>query len=195
MNRTRTWILGLALILAMGSSSCRIFHRPAKAAAPQPPKPAPQPSIYTVPPPQPKPEMAATPPDLPPSAPDLTQLPAETPEIPPPPKKRVARRRPEPDVKPAEPEPDLPVPELEQILTPQQQQEYNQSIDFSIKRAQRNIASLNGRRLNQGQIVSLERIKTFINQALNARNSDLLRAKNLAERADVLAEDLLRSVQ
>lgn len=93
------------------------------------------------------------------------------------------------------PEPPPPVPDLEQILTAQQQQEYNQAIDRSIDRARRNLAALGGRRLNPEQTLAVERIKTFIQQALEARKTDLLRAKSLAERADVLAEDLLRSIQ
>jgi hypothetical protein len=93
------------------------------------------------------------------------------------------------------PEPPPPVPDLGQILTAQQQQEYNQAIDRSIDRAQRNLAALGGRRLNPEQTLAVERIKTFIQQALEARKADLLRAKSLAERADVLAEDLLRSIQ
>jgi hypothetical protein len=87
------------------------------------------------------------------------------------------------------------LPQLEQLLTAEQQAEYNSVIDRSIEKAQRSIARLNGRHLNPGQNTSMERIKAFIVQALDARKTDLVRAKNLAERADVLAEDLLRSAQ
>jgi outer membrane biosynthesis protein TonB len=141
---------------------------------------------------------------VPPGQPNLgQQLPVPEPKLPVPPKKPVSRK-PAPKSAPAPPpapaqepvtEPAPPVPDLEQILTPQQQQEYNQAIDRSIDRAQRNLAALGGRRLNPEQTLAVERIKTFIQQALEARKTDLLRAKSLAERADVLAEDLLRSVQ
>jgi hypothetical protein len=80
-------------------------------------------------------------------------------------------------------------------LTPQQQQEYNQAIDRCVYRAQRNLAVLAGRRLNPEQTLAVQRIQTFIQQALDSRTTDLIRARSLAERADVLAEDLLRTIQ
>jgi hypothetical protein len=84
---------------------------------------------------------------------------------------------------------------LEQILTPQQQKAYNDEIDRNVSRAQRTLAALGGRRLNGEQQTYLERIRAFLKQADEARKTDLFRAKNLAERASLLADDLLRSVQ
>ena len=86
-------------------------------------------------------------------------------------------------------------PQLEQILTPQQQKAYNEEIDRNISRAQRTLAALGDRSLNSEQQTYLERIRAFLKQAENARKSDLFRARNLAERASLLAADLLRSVQ
>lgn len=200
MTSTRALVLALALTLALGSSSCRLFRRSAKAVPPPPPPPALS-KTSTAPP---KPAETPPPPELPPGQPNLGQpLPAQAPKLPAPPKRRASRKvpakpapaPPPPEPAPAPEPPPPPVPELAQILTVQQQQEYNQAIDRSIYRAQRNLAALGGRRLNPEQSLAVERIKTFVQQALEARKTDLIRAKSLAERADVLAEDLLRSIQ
>jgi hypothetical protein len=201
MTSSRALVVALALALAASSSSCRLFRKSAKAAPAPPPPPAAS-KTSTGPP---KPAEAPPPPELPPGKPSLEQqLPVPAPRLPAPPQKRGSRRLPAkpapapPPAPPPEPAPEPappPVPELGQILTPQQQQEYNQAIDRSIYRAQRNLAAWGGRRLNPEQTLAVERIKTFIQQALEARKTDLLRAKSLAERADVLAEDLLRSLQ
>jgi hypothetical protein len=87
------------------------------------------------------------------------------------------------------------LPQLEQILTPQQQKAYNEEIDRNIARARQTLAALAGHRLNEEQRTYLERIRAFLAQAEDARKSDLFRARNLAERASLLADDLLRSVQ
>jgi hypothetical protein len=91
--------------------------------------------------------------------------------------------------------PPAQVPQLEQILTSDQQQAYNDEIDRNISRAQRTVTSLNGRRLSAEQQTYLDRIRTFLQQASEARKSDLFRARNLAERASVLADDLAKSLQ
>ncbi len=100
---------------------------------------------------------------------------------------------------PAQPEtataPPAQVPQLEQILTAEQQQAYNDEIDRNISRAQRTVTTLNGRRLSGEQQTYLDRIRTFLQQASEARKSDLFRARNLAERASVLADDLAKSLQ
>lgn len=209
MSICRNFALAAALALALSSTSCNLFHR-SKNTTPPPPKPAPQPTVTAPPAPQPnepKPE-SVPPPPLTPQQPDLKgQLPVQTPRLPPPPPKRsrrARRRTPEPapaeqPPQPAETEadatPPAPVPQLEQILTPAQQAESNQSIDRCLGRAQRNLAALAGKKLTGGQTLSVERIKSFISQAVEARKTDLLLAKSLAERADVLSEDLLRSAQ
>ena len=86
------------------------------------------------------------------------------------------------------------MPHLEQILTPVQQQAYNEEIDRNINSAQRTVMALGSRRLNGEQQTYLDRIRAFIQQATEARKTDLFRAKNLAERASLLAEDLLKSL-
>lgn len=87
------------------------------------------------------------------------------------------------------------VPQLEEILSPEQRQAFNEAIDRNLARAQRSVEVLQGRRLNREQRTNLARVRTFIQQATESRKVDLPRAKNLAERAGVLADDLLRTVQ
>jgi hypothetical protein len=93
------------------------------------------------------------------------------------------------------PVPEASVPPLEQILTPEQRQTYLEAIDRNLGRARKTLEALQNRRLNDEQRTYLERIRAFIQQADDARKTDLFRARNLSERASVLAEDLLRSVQ
>jgi hypothetical protein len=118
-------------------------------------------------------------------------------ELPPPPRRRV-RPRPRENAEtpaPAPEPPAAPLPRLEQILTPEQRQAYIADIDRNIANAQRTVALLQRRRLTRDQMTYLARIRAFIQQADEARKADLFRAKNLAERASVLADDLLKSVQ
>ncbi len=192
------------LLLATFAPGCRLFNRKAKIV-PAPP-PAPPPVETTVPMPAPTQQPTVPPPpQIPPEQPNLAGQPA--PEAPvvklPPPPKRHGRRSQQtqqtqetPPAQPGEAPPTTPaVPELEQILSPQQRQAYNEAIDANIGRAQRTLDTVQSRRLNPDQKTTQERIRAFVQQANDARKTDLFRAKNLAERAAVLADDLLRSLQ
>jgi hypothetical protein len=112
-------------------------------------------------------------------------------KLPPPPS-----RRPSPLGPPAqaEPTPTAPVPELRPIFTPQQQQELDRLISERIGRARQTLRSIEGHPLTKSQSATVNQIRTFILQATEARKRDPVRAGNLAERADVLARDLLRSL-
>ncbi|HOL71195.1 MAG TPA: hypothetical protein PLA43_18115 [Bryobacteraceae bacterium] len=185
----------LAVILV--SSSCGVFRRSkdtAKASAPR--------SVLILPPPKEPPIQTvslSSPPELAPQEPGAWMPPPTEERFPPapqPPKR--ARVRETAEAPAAQPEPAAPlaqVPQLEQILTPEQQQAYNDEIDRNIMRAQRTVAALDGRRLSGEQRTYLDRIRTFLQQASEARKSDLFRARNLAERASLLAEDLAKSLQ
>lgn len=145
--------------------------------------------------------MDVPPPDVEPEAPDVAQQPQlDVPKLPPYKAKRPPRTVRAKDNAP-EPEPETevasapPLPQLEQILTPEQRSEYNRLIDSNLGRAQRTVELLNARHLNSEQSTYRDRIKEFIQQAEEARKHDLVRAKNLAERAGLLADDLVKSVQ
>ena len=201
MTDFRVYVLGAVLTLSVLSSSCSLFKKKKVVNVPAPPAPIP---VQTVPQPtQPKPPVTLPPPpDLAPQQPTATDAPVPHGKLPPPPRRRPARAKPQPQpeqvaVQPPAPENSAqqPVPQLEQMLSPAQQQAYNEEIDRHIAGAQRTVAALHGRRLNGEQQTYLDRIRSFIAQATEARKNDLFRAKNLAERASLLADDLLRSVQ
>jgi hypothetical protein len=193
MRRAWACAFAAALTLALLGSSCSLFHRSAKA---KPPAPAPAPAAPAQPAPHPpKPQELPAPPEIQPPPPNIQPPPVEPSKAGPPPRRRPRPPAPAPQPPPVEPSKAGPPPQLEQILTPQQQKAYNEEIDRNISRAQRTLAALGDRSLNSEQQTYLERIRAFLKQAENARKSDLFRARNLAERASLLAADLLRSVQ
>ncbi len=88
-----------------------------------------------------------------------------------------------------EPEP-LTTPRLGQIFTAEQLREYNKALDESLERVRRTLAVIMGKNLNAEQTEAANRIRTFLRQAEQTREQDLVTAVNLARRADVLALDL-----
>ncbi|MGE5570062.1 MAG: hypothetical protein ACM3S5_13590 [Rhodospirillales bacterium] len=197
MSGNKICVIAAALAVILVSSSCGVFRRSkdtAKAPAPRP--------VLILPPPKEPPVQTVSlspPPDLPPQEPGVWVPPPSEETFPPAPRPpRRARAKETAEAPAAQPEPPTPlaqVPQLEQILTPEQQQAYNDEIDRNISRAQRTVSALNGRRLSGEQRTYLDRILTFLQQASEARKSDLFRARNLAERASLLADDLARSLQ
>ncbi len=150
------------------------------------------------------------PPQIAPEEPELNQqrAPAPPQQLPPAPRRTIRRRETQqpaqappvaqqpaahPPEAQAAPAPE--VPQLEQILTPEQRQAYTEAIDANIGKAQRTLETLRGRKLTRDQRLSVQRIRAFLDQAQEARKNDLFRANTLAERANVLADDLLRSLQ
>ena len=117
--------------------------------------------------------------------------------LPPPPKPRIAVSQPvqPPPAQPAPPPPPGPAPQLRPILTASQTQELERTIDDRVSRAQGILRSLDSRRFSRSQAASASQIRTFIAQAEDARKTDLLRANNLAERAEVLATDLAQQMR
>jgi hypothetical protein len=76
------------------------------------------------------------------------------------------------------------------MLSGAQRQELERTIGERLNRARGVLGSLEGKRLAKEQVDLVNQIRTFIGQAEEARKTDLLRANNLAERAEVLANDL-----
>jgi len=187
--------------MAIGTTSCAVWPFHKKKATPAPP-PAPAPAAPAV---RPKPREVTipAPPDIAAKEPDLHQagpsLPAEP--LPPAPRRtpKKVRTHEDADATPTAPEPEppaaVPLPQFEQVLTPEQTKAYNEEIERNIADAQRAVAMVENRRLNGEQTTYLARVRAFIDQANEARKADLFRARNLSERARVLAEDLLKSVQ
>ena len=84
---------------------------------------------------------------------------------------------------------------LGQTLTPEEQRAYNAQIDLHIRRATQALGSVGKRPLTVQQNTSVAQIRGFIAQAQQMRNSDVVRAKSLAERADILTQDLLSTLK
>jgi hypothetical protein len=87
------------------------------------------------------------------------------------------------------------VPQLGQILSAEQRKQYNQLIDQAIRRTQErlDVVLANSARLNEEQHAIIKRIRAFIRQAQEGREQDLMVARNLADRALLLAEDLAKN--
>ena len=127
-------------------------------------------------------DCLVTPPELFSSIPVLPPPPA-------PPKRPpvVATPKPVPPPAPAEPAPS---PRLGQIFTADQARDYNRALDESLTRVRVVLAAAANRRLTPDQNRLIVRIRTFVMQAEQAREQDLVTAVNLARRADLLAQDL-----
>jgi hypothetical protein len=190
-------VMLVVLLLTPGLVSCRLFRKPPRPIPPpfrppvqtdstqaqkpaEPPAPAPPPEIT---PSEPAEPMVMIP--------DTVQRP-----LPPPPKPRIPVSRPvqQPPAQPAPPPPG-PAPQLRPILTPSETQELERAISDRVSRAQGILRSLERRRLSRSQAGLASQIRTFIAQAEEARKADLLRANNLAERAEVLAQDLAQQMR
>lgn len=189
MHRTR--LLSLVLALSVGSSSCW-FQKPRTTRVFVPPPARPRPPLPdTVPEIDPGPEVDAK---IAPEAPE--GLPATLPSIPPPPVQPV-KRPPTPAPKPVTtqnpPPPDTPAaPKLGQIYTADQLRDYNRNIDESLDRVKRVLSQVAGKNLSTEMNEIVGRIQTFQKQAEQARERDLVTAVNLARRADLLAQDLIK---
>ncbi len=81
------------------------------------------------------------------------------------------------------------------MLTPEQTREYNRTIDESLDRVRKIVATMSRRTLTPDQTEILNRVLVFQRQAEENRAQDLMVAVSLAKRADVLAKDLQDRVQ
>ena len=96
---------------------------------------------------------------------------------------------------PAPAAPPAGAPVLGEVLTQDQQRQLNTAIDQSLGRAQNNLNALGNRQLTQNDQRVVAQVQNFIQQAQSRRKSDLTAAKSLADRADLLASDLLRRLK
>jgi len=186
INR-QVFTIPLVFLLAVSAIACRKKAQPALAvpAAPaattapvepmeQPPQQTP---VTTQPPPAlPQPTVAPPPPE------DVSQP------------KKSARRSPRPATPATSPPANQPL-RLGEMLTPDQERQYNTAMDQSLQRAHANIARVSKRQLSKEQQGVVTQVQSFIEQAQSTRKTNLTAAKSLAERADVLARELARTVR
>ena len=189
--------LSMVVLLAASGTACRkrqvqipVAPAPAPAEAPTPPVPtqAPPttPAPTTVPPPQNPPQQEKPSPLGPPA----TQAPQSPPALPPP-----QSQQPPPPRRTPQTGPGTQAPRLGDILTLDQQRQYNAAIDQSLARAQRSLESIANRQLTKEQHAVVSQVQGFIQQAQTTRKSNLTAARSLAERAEVLARDLAGSLR
>jgi len=184
-------VLPIALALALFSSSCFTSNKPAAPFTPPPPQPPVIASVEHLP----DPPITA-------SLPDLSEgslVPNGVSEAPPPPAPKPPSRRPirpaTPVVAPPPAEATPAPPKLGQMLTPEQTREYNRTIDESLDRVRKIVATMSRRTLTPDQAEILNRVLVFQRQAEENRAQDLMVAVSLAKRADLLAKDLQDRVQ
>ena len=84
---------------------------------------------------------------------------------------------------------------LGQILSAEERKNLRQAITESLSEAQRNLTYISERRPDQEQSRQARRIRAFMKQAREIQRRDLPLAKNLAERARLLAEDLAKNMR
>jgi hypothetical protein len=153
------------------------------------------PSVAMPPPNAPEPRTeasAAAPlaaPDLAPPMPELEPFPTSGPQPP----------RPQPVIAtadPAVPNPrtEVAAPQISPILSTADRQRLTRLTTDQVSTAERNLQQANGRLLNAVQNDLAEKVRGFLSQAHEAiRANDWVRAQNLAEKAQVLSAELVKS--
>ena len=91
--------------------------------------------------------------------------------------------------------PPAPAPRLGEILTDTRRREYQADFTRYMAGARAALKRASPLTLNDSQKLTVTRIKTFLEQAETLRNRDLATALQLARRADLLGQDLLKSVR
>ena len=84
---------------------------------------------------------------------------------------------------------------LGRAVTPDQERATNAEIDRHIQHATQILESISNHTLTSEQKSSAAQIRGFISQAQQMRATDVVRARSLAERADILSQDLASNVK
>ena len=196
----------LVWLSASGCANRRADAAPAAPAAPvqtaapksdPPPGPLSEPQTRAeLPDPQAVPAGAAPAPKGPFAyeAPEVAELPASPKPTAPPARPPAGSPSPpaEPIVEAAEP---APVPQLGPLISDQQRVAFQREIDRNIEQTRAALTALMGRRLSADQAEGVRRIREFLRQAQEARSSDVALARNLSDRARLLAEDLVKNTR
>ncbi len=182
----RRFLVGLFVALLVWAGGCK--RRPSVIPA----------KIFVPPPPTAHRE-AGPPPQLPPPAIELIAR-ALLPEVPPEPPEAIRSEArvppfPEPVRRPAAEAPAHRAPELRlgALLSPEEERRYRDRLEADLARVRRNLARLARRALTAGQAAELRRIRALTEQAKALRGRDPIAASELAGRAAILSEELLRT--
>jgi len=178
--------LALAALL-VGGAGCR--RRP--TVVPE--------KIFVPPPPAPRQEAAARPLPAPPPYPAGRALVPAVPEEPP------EGIRSQPEVPPYEEPPPprtadgaasgQPALQLGALLAPEEERRYRDRLQADLARVRRNLGRLARRNLTGRQADEVRRIRALARQAEALRGQDLVAASELAGRAVILSEELLRTTR
>jgi len=179
----------LAATLALGLQGCWFNRKTVMVPIPVPaPTPAPAPTTQE---PPPKPAEQPTVPAEQPTA--STEHPTAPTRPRPPVRDTTPKPAPAPATPPPAPAP--PSPQLGEILTDRHRSELESDLNQYLSRARAAVSRASGRPLTAAQKESVDRIKTFIQQAVEAQPKDLPSAVLLARRADLLGEELVKALQ
>jgi len=184
----------VSAVVVAALANCGCWPKTNKRPLPVPPLPAP--AAQQAPAPAPEQPASQKPPDLPPVA----VPPPEEPQLKPPaPKRRTPKPQQQapaaaPDQAPA-PAANEAAPQLGVMLTAQQRQEYEKSYSTGMARAQHALILAAEYRLTDVQSESVERIRSFMKLAENSHGRDLATAAQLAQRAGLLGDDLLKTLR
>jgi hypothetical protein len=159
------------------------------------------PSVTSPPPSPPQPSASSTAaaaaaepipaPELPQPAPELAPVTSAAPQPPRP--RPAAPVAAEPEA--ARPRPEVAAPQISPALTPADEQRLTRLATDQIRTAERNMQLAANRRLNPVQNDLADKVRGFLSQAHEAiRVNDWVRAQNLAEKAQVLSADLVKSL-
>jgi hypothetical protein len=182
MNLRHNLILVLLCLMA-GLSGCRrniVRAEPPSVATPPDTQPFPQPTVVTQQPenPAPEPPEVAQPAE---PAPTIGAQPRPRPPV----ETEAAKPKPEPEPQP---------PQIAPQLSAQDQATAVRATTDDIRVAERNLQTAYGRQLNASQNDLVEKISGFLAQAHEAiRTGDWVRARNLAQKAQVLSAELIKS--
>jgi type IV secretory pathway VirB10-like protein len=177
----------LLAVLCLGMSGCLFW----KKAAPKIPAP--------VPAAQPVAAQAAPPPVAQNATPAATPMPVPTPKETPTPKPTV-RSNPVPAPPPPAPTatpvaPVAPPPPLREIISGEQRRQYESEFSKGVARASAALKQASTRTLNASQQETAARVRTFLAQAKAMQDNDISTALQLARRADLLGQELLKSLK
>ena len=107
-----------------------------------------------------------------------------------------ATRKPAPRPDPPKPAPaPTESPRLGALLTPEQQRDQNVRINRSLDAAAKSLSAIEKRTLSTAQQAAVAQIRGFMAHAEQLRKTDLTGASSLAQRAQLLARDLLNSLR
>src|SRR5712692_7872865 len=170
----------LALLLCAAALAASGCHKRVAQAAPPAPAPAAESAPQPMPPPEIRnetpPEKPATPPTPPPAV--LTV---------PPPKPQPAK----PKTPPPDPTPKPAPPQITPRLSPEEEAAAQRRAYEGINTAEKNLQVAYGKQLNDAQRDLVEKIRAFLGQSREAmRAADWVRARNLAEKAQILSVEL-----